>query len=135
MRLNKEVPFPTSLRIGDFISLANRSTPAPYELAGVVVHAGRSCDSGHYYSFVRSGSRWYKCNADVVTEDELAVVLKQKAKILEYEVEGMRERHGCETFSIYPAPREPPNVGKKDRFSRERSRRRKMYHIRSQSAP
>lgn len=135
VRLNKEVPFPTSLSIGDYMSLANRSTPAPYELAGVVVHAGRSCDSGHYYSFVRSGSRWYKCNDDVVTEVDLAVVLKQKAYILVYEVEGMRERHGCETFSKYHAPPEPPKVVKKDRLSRERSRRMKKYHIRSQSAP
>ena len=34
-----------------------------YELCGVIVHAGKSSNSGHYYSIVRrDGGHWYLCN-------------------------------------------------------------------------
>mmetsp|Transcript_29428 Transcript_29428/g.43810 ORF Transcript_29428/g.43810 Transcript_29428/m.43810 type:complete len:835 (-) Transcript_29428:123-2627(-) len=101
IRLAKHVEFPLRLGIGDFMSRANRSTPPPYELVGVLVHTGRSCDSGHYLSFVKSGQFWYKCNDAIVTKVSVETVLEQRAYILMYEVAGMREKHGFKSFHRY----------------------------------
>mmetsp|Transcript_549 Transcript_549/g.700 ORF Transcript_549/g.700 Transcript_549/m.700 type:complete len:751 (+) Transcript_549:97-2349(+) len=101
IRLAKHVEFPLRLDIGDFMSRANRSTPPPYELVGVLVHTGRSCDSGHYLSFVKSGQFWYKCNDAIVTKVSVETVLEQRAYILMYEVAGMREKHGFKSFHRY----------------------------------
>ena len=101
VRLNKEVEYPQHLEIGEFMSRANRSTPPPYELVGVLVHSGRTCDSGHYLAYIKSGSKWYKANDAIVSEVPASVALGQKAYILIYEVAGMRERHGCSTFRRY----------------------------------
>mmetsp|Transcript_35078 Transcript_35078/g.76786 ORF Transcript_35078/g.76786 Transcript_35078/m.76786 type:complete len:831 (-) Transcript_35078:142-2634(-) len=144
-RLNKDVTFPLQLDIDDCMSEANRSTPPPYELVGVLVHAGRSCDSGHYYSFVRSNDRWYKCNDSNVTEVGLDIVLRQKAYMLIYEVEGMRQNHNCESYGKYhPAPKPaPPTTASpsnshpksKSPSSLKNKKNRRKGHFRSQSAP
>jgi len=90
VRLNKKVDFPLRLEIGDFMSRANRSKPPPYELVSVLVHQGRSCDSGHYLSYVKSDGEWYRANDEQVEKVPVNVVLAQRAYILVYEVEGMR---------------------------------------------
>lgn len=134
IRLSKDVTFPLQLDIDKCMSKANRSTPPPYQLVGVLVHAGRSCDSGHYYSFVRSGDRWYKCNDATVTEVDVDVVLKQKAYMLIYEVAGMRQNHDCESFGKYhPDPNPAPPVKKSSSYKKSSSKRK--MHVRSQSAP
>ncbi len=93
-RLSKAVKYPLRLEIGDFMSRANQGKPAPYELVGVVVHAGKSCERGHYLAYVKSGDAWYRANDEVVTKVSVDVVLRQQAYILLYEVEGMRANHG-----------------------------------------
>ena len=93
-RLSKRVNYPLRLEIGDFMSRANHGRPAPYELVGVVVHAGQSCERGHYYAYVKSGDDWYKANDEVVTKVDLNIVLNQQAYVLMYEIEGMRASHG-----------------------------------------
>lgn len=134
IRLSKDVSFPLQLDIDKCMSKANRSTPPPYQLVGVLVHAGRSCDSGHYYSFVRSGDRWYKCNDATVTEVDVDVVLKQKAYMLIYEVAGMRQKHDCESYGKYHTDPSPAPPVKKSSSHKKSSSKRKM-HVRSQSAP
>lgn len=94
IRLSKKIKYPLRLEIGDFMSRANQGRPAPYELVGVIVHAGKSCDRGHYYAYVKSGDDWYKANDEVVTKVNVDVVLDQQAYILLYEIEGMRASHG-----------------------------------------
>jgi ubiquitin C-terminal hydrolase len=49
------------------VYLCNNSPPAVYELHGVVVHSG-SGTTGHYTSFVRSGSSWVLFDDQLVTE-------------------------------------------------------------------
>ena len=93
-RLSKRVKYPLVLEIGDFMSRANQGRPAPYELVGVVVHAGKSCERGHYLAYVKSGNDWYKANDEVVTKVNVDIVLNQQAYILIYEIEGMRACHG-----------------------------------------
>jgi ubiquitin C-terminal hydrolase len=38
-----------------------------YRLSTVIVHDGPDSYSGHYFSYVRYGSVWYKCNDDSVS--------------------------------------------------------------------
>lgn len=94
IRLSKKVKYPLRLEIGDFMSRANQGKPAPYELVGVVVHAGKSCERGHYLAYVKSGDGWYKANDEVVTAVNVETVLNQQAYVLLYEIEGMRASHG-----------------------------------------
>ena len=89
-RINKNVEFPQELLIGDCMSKVNKSTPPPYDLVGVLVHEGLSCDAGHYLAYVKAGGDWYKANDSVVQKVELDLVLKQQAYVLLYEVAGMR---------------------------------------------
>lgn len=100
-RLSKHVKYPLRLEIGDFMSRANQSKPPPYELVGVLVHAGKRCESGHYWAFIKSGDSWYKANDEDVTKVSIDVVLRQQAYILFYEVEGMRSRNGYRGFDKY----------------------------------
>lgn len=40
-----------------------KGPPEMYQLYAVLVHAGSSCNSGHYYCYVRSpGGHWYCMN-------------------------------------------------------------------------
>jgi len=100
-RIAKKISYPQRLEIGDFMSRANQGSPPPYELVGVLVHAGRQCESGHYLSFIKNGGSWYKANDEVVTKVSVDIVLRQQAYILIYEVEGMRKKHGYEGFGKY----------------------------------
>ena len=65
------------------------------------MHAGKNCNSGHYYAFVKSGETWYKTNDGDVTKVEVEVVLLQSAYILIYEVEGMRREHDLHSYDKY----------------------------------
>ena len=47
-----QLDFETELNIGPYMS-NRRAGPQMYELYGVLVHAGHSVHSGHYYCFVR----------------------------------------------------------------------------------
>jgi ubiquitin carboxyl-terminal hydrolase 36/42 len=47
-----QVDFETELNIAPYMS-NRRAEPQMYELYGVLVHAGHSVHSGHYYCFVR----------------------------------------------------------------------------------
>lgn len=94
VRLHKRVKFPLRLEIGDYMSKVNKSKPPPYELCGVLVHQGRTCDSGHYLAYVKCNGQWFKCNDSEVTKVDVKTVLKQQAYILMYQVEEMRRDHG-----------------------------------------
>jgi len=101
LRLKKHLDYPVRLEIGDFMSRVNQGKPPPYELIGVLVHAGLSCDRGHYYAIVKSGDAWYKVNDGIVSRVDLETALRQQAYILIYEVEGMRANHGFDGFKRY----------------------------------
>jgi ubiquitin C-terminal hydrolase len=90
VRLSKHVHFPLKLEIGDYMSRVNKAKPPPYELVGVLVHQGRSCESGHYLAYVKCHNEWYKANDSVVSKADVSTVLSQDAYILLYEVAGMR---------------------------------------------
>lgn len=90
VRLGKHVHFPLKLEIGDYMSRVNKAKPPPYELVGVLVHEGLSCESGHYLAYVKCQNDWYKANDSIISKVDVDVVLTQQAYILMYEVAGMR---------------------------------------------
>lgn len=100
VRLHKHLRFPLKLEIGDYMSLANKSKPPSYELVGVLVHQGQSCDSGHYIAYVKSQDEWYKANDSQISKADVGTVLSQQAYILMYEVAGMRST----TMKRFPTP-------------------------------
>jgi hypothetical protein len=56
-----------------------------YRLAAVVVHAGHTVHSGHYYAYVRApGGTWWCCDDDDVRTAGLSTVLRQQAYMLVY---------------------------------------------------
>jgi hypothetical protein len=67
---------PLDLRQGD---------PIKYKLIGVLVHAGGSTNTGHYFSFVRgSNGGWYRMDDDEVHQVKASSVLQQQGYILFY---------------------------------------------------
>jgi ubiquitin carboxyl-terminal hydrolase 36/42 len=104
-RLSKHVKFPQQLEIGDYMSLMNKATPPPYDLVGVLVHQGRSCASGHYLAYVKSGDEWFKTNDSVVTKVDISTVMSQQAYILLYEVAEMRAKHSVSKMIRTPQGR------------------------------
>eukprot|EP00980_Cylindrotheca_fusiformis_P008138 scaffold1727_cov133-Cylindrotheca_fusiformis.AAC.41 len=92
VRLHKKIRFPKRLEIGDHMSQLNKATPPPYDLVGILVHQGQTCDSGHYLAYVKKHGCWYKCNDSSVTRVDEATALDQQAYILLYEVAEMRAK-------------------------------------------
>ena len=56
-----------------------------YELYAVLKHEGPSCNSGHYYCFVKAANQsWYCMNDAFVNQVSLQRVLNQNAYLLFY---------------------------------------------------
>ena len=91
-KINKYIKFPKCFNLRVFVS-ENVDAKIPkekqndhiYSLYGVIVHSGKSCKSGHYYSFIRKDEKWYLCNDESITEvKDMNRILKQNAYILFY---------------------------------------------------
>jgi len=100
-RISKRIKYPQQLELGAYMSRANQGKPPPYELMGVIVHAGKRCDRGHYIAYIKKGNDWYKTSDAEVTPVDLKTVLRQQAYILIYEVEAMRVKHGLHCYERY----------------------------------
>lgn len=86
-KIGKFVAFPQIINVSPFCeserSQADLSTL--FELYAVLVHKGGSCNSGHYYAFVKaSNGCWYAMDDSIVQQVSLQTVLKQEAYILFY---------------------------------------------------
>ena len=58
----RQVDFDTRLDLSPYMS-DRRGEAQQYELFGVLVHAGHSVHSGHYYCFVRAANGlWHQCD-------------------------------------------------------------------------
>jgi hypothetical protein len=44
--------------------------PGPYDVWGVVVHAGPNTNSGHYWAYVRKNGGWWRCEDSVCIQSQ-----------------------------------------------------------------
>ncbi|XP_042508101.1 ubiquitin carboxyl-terminal hydrolase 23 [Macadamia integrifolia] len=83
-KIDKKVQFGPTLDLKPFVS-GNYEGELKYTLYGVLVHAGWSTHSGHYYCFVRTSSgMWYSLDDNRVVQVSERTVLEQKAYMLFY---------------------------------------------------
>ncbi|KAF1861686.1 hypothetical protein Lal_00026101 [Lupinus albus] len=89
-KLDKHVDFPLELDLQlCSVSDKNSNEPMKYDLYAVVVHAGISATSGHYFCYVRSAPDiWNKLDDSQVTRVSTDSVLSQEAYILFYAQQG-----------------------------------------------
>lgn len=83
-KIDKKIEFGRTLDLKPYISNP-QATDAKYSLYAVLVHAGWSTHSGHYYCFVRTkGDMWHALDDSRVKQVSEKSVLDQKAYILFY---------------------------------------------------
>ncbi|CAO2839632.1 unnamed protein product [Amaranthus hypochondriacus] len=83
-KIQKKVQFGSSLNLKPFVSGAYEGD-LTYTLYGVLVHAGGSTHSGHYYCYVRTSSGlWYSLDDNRVYQVSEKTVMEQKAYMLFY---------------------------------------------------
>ncbi|KAM8992554.1 ubiquitin carboxyl-terminal hydrolase 36-like [Ara ararauna] len=83
-KITKAVAYPEFLNIRPYMS-ENKGDPVMYGLYAVLVHSGHSCNSGHYYCYVKaSNGQWYQMNDSVVCRSDIKTVLNQEAYLLFY---------------------------------------------------
>ncbi|KAA8522873.1 hypothetical protein F0562_009296 [Nyssa sinensis] len=105
-KIDKKVQFDPTLDLKPFVS-GPYEGDLKYTLYGVLVHAGWSTHSGHYYCFVRTSSgMWYSLDDNRVVQVNERKVLEQKAYMLFY----VRNRKNF-------VPKKPVDVVQKDKFA------------------
>ncbi|KAJ0246027.1 Ubiquitin carboxyl-terminal hydrolase 23 [Hirschfeldia incana] len=102
-KIDKKVQFASSVDMKPFVS-GPYAGNLKYTLYGVLVHYGRSSNSGHYACFVRTSSgMWYSLDDNRVIQVSEKTVFNQKAYMLFY----VRDRQN-------PAPKNTATVVKKE---------------------
>ncbi|XP_073150607.1 uncharacterized protein [Henckelia pumila] len=90
-KIDKKIYFSPTLDLKPFVTGPD-DEDLSYTLYGVLVHAGWSTHSGHYYCFVRTSSgMWYSLDDNQVVQVNERKVLEQKAYMLFY----VRDRKNC----------------------------------------
>ncbi|XP_077526750.1 ubiquitin specific peptidase 36 [Haemaphysalis longicornis] len=83
-KITKHVSYPEHLELRPYMS-DKQGDPVTYRLNAVLVHLGASCNSGHYFCFVRnSNGNWYCMDDSRVQQVSLGQVLNQQAYVLFY---------------------------------------------------
>jgi ubiquitin carboxyl-terminal hydrolase 34 len=75
VKLNDYFEFPFELNLENWNEQISEggSAASMYKLVGVVIHSGVA-ESGHYYSYIFKGSKWYEFNDTKVTEKDITSV-------------------------------------------------------------
>jgi len=82
-KLDGYVGYPRALDLSPFTSA---DVEATYRLFAVLVHAGSTASSGHYFCFTKSpAGGWLKCDDSTVLRASERAVLSQQAYMLFYE--------------------------------------------------
>ncbi|XP_075509893.1 LOW QUALITY PROTEIN: uncharacterized protein LOC142546197 [Primulina tabacum] len=90
-KIDKKISFGPTLDLKPFVT-GLYDEDLSYTLYGVLVHAGWSTHSGHYYCFVRTSSgMWYSLDDNQVVQVNEGKVLEQKAYMLFY----VRDMKNC----------------------------------------
>ncbi|KAG8367586.1 hypothetical protein BUALT_Bualt16G0087400 [Buddleja alternifolia] len=83
-KIDKRIAFPPTLDLKPFVT-GPYDGDLKYTLYGVLVHAGWSTHSGHYYCFIRTSSgMWYSLDDNQVIQVSEKKVMEQKAYMLFY---------------------------------------------------
>ncbi|GFQ88162.1 ubiquitin carboxyl-terminal hydrolase 36 [Trichonephila clavata] len=83
-KITKQITYPEKLNLRPFMS-DPKGDPVWYRLNAVLVHSGPSCNSGHYYCYVKnSNGFWYIMDDQRVHQVSLTQVLNQGAYVLFY---------------------------------------------------
>lgn len=97
-KVTTPVSFPKTLDMGPFMSSARNTSLSPefcdsahykYELFAVVNHMG-NLQSGHYTSFIRQTSSWFRCDDSLITKASIEQVLNSEAYLLFYHKKSIR---------------------------------------------
>jgi ubiquitin carboxyl-terminal hydrolase 36/42 len=84
-KVDKFVRYPSTLDLSPYVTEGVKENFCQYSLYGVLVHEGKSCHSGHYYSYVKSGAGAWHCFDDArVTTVSESVALSARAYMLFY---------------------------------------------------
>jgi hypothetical protein len=87
-KITTYVKYPETLDMAPYTSQEKKIKNADYKLYAVLVHQGYSCDSGHYYAYVKApNGQWNRMDDDDVTPVSLKEVLSQTAYMLFYQQE------------------------------------------------
>lgn len=83
-KITRHIHFPEFLNLRPYMSDPTGDS-LMYRLNSVLVHSGSTCNSGHYYSFVRNSNNcWFRMDDERVSSAGLQQVLSQNAYILFY---------------------------------------------------
>lgn len=67
-KIHTNFSFPMNLSMKKFVSGEVKKKSTEYELFSVLSHCGETANGGHYICFTKSGSKWFKCDDDNITE-------------------------------------------------------------------
>ncbi|OAD07640.1 hypothetical protein MUCCIDRAFT_130059, partial [Mucor lusitanicus CBS 277.49] len=85
-KITTYVDYPETLDMAPYTSQDKKIEKAEYSLYAVLVHYGYSCDSGHYYAYVKApNGQWNRMDDEDVTPVSLKEVLSQTAYMLFYQ--------------------------------------------------
>ncbi|KAG1085513.1 hypothetical protein G6F42_021366 [Rhizopus arrhizus] len=80
------VDYPETLDMAPYTSQDKKIKKAEYSLYAVLVHYGYSCNSGHYYAYVKApNGQWNRMDDEDVTPVSVKEVLSQTAYMLFYQ--------------------------------------------------
>lgn len=100
-KITKHIQFPEHLNLRPYMS-EKQGPPIVYKLNSVLVHLGPSCNSGHYYCYVRnSNNMWHLMDDTRVNSVGLNHVLQQQAYILFYVRKSNAEELGFIKVSVF----------------------------------
>ena len=81
-KIDRRIDYPAELDLGPFTSSRE---PAIYSLFAVLVHAGRSMNSGHYYCYAKSPAGvWLECDDATLNHASERTAMSQRAYMLFY---------------------------------------------------
>lgn len=82
-KIRTKIDYQQVLDISQYMSEEHKCQEMKYELYGVLVHSGFSCNSGHYYSYCKiPKGKWYCFNDSNVSPSSIHQVLNQEEAYL-----------------------------------------------------
>lgn len=70
-----------------FIDEPNYNKYSRYTIFAIIIHWGKSIQSGHYISIVKRNDKWYICDDDEVKEIDEDEILVDNAYLLFYRLD------------------------------------------------